>query len=1061
MGAQTRRQLHPVLLRGYLVLFAVLGAAYFLLENPSRLLWTALTVLSVAACVTGAALQPTEHRTPWWLLAGGVSLLASGDMIYDFYTNVLHQTPPYPSLADVPYVAMYPVVALGLARLVRARTPGGDIPAVLDSAIITLSVGLLVWVFIASPALDEASGWLTGAVSISYPLGDTLVLAVLARLMLVPGRTGGSLRLLTLGGLGLLGSDVLYGLVQLAGSWAVGGLTDLGWMVFYGAWGAAALHPEMPQLTETVPVQHRDATRWRLAVLALVPLIPPGLLLAEASRGPVTNVPVIALSSSVLILLVAARLNGALAAARNSTRREAVLRRVSEAMVAVDSRDAVVRLAADAVTELVGTPRRVVVASWRDGKDVYDSSEGPDGTMLFGHALVTDMALLHERALATERFAVLNKWQQAAVGVTEGRVLLVGVHRDGELAGGILVAGRRVDRSDTIASVCALATQLVLALDSAEAAELELQRKSEAQFRSLIQNAADVIVTVDADLRVRFQTPSAQTLLGWDPGCTSGVPFHDLVLPEDRNRAFALLQRAAGRTGDTSGTVVAAEELRMAGSDGVRVLEVSCSNLIDDPHVHGIVVTLHDVTDRRRLETELKHQAFHDPLTELPNRALFLDRVEHALARRVRHGEDVAVMLIDLDDFKLVNDTRGHGVGDTLLVKVADRLRRTIRDEDTCARLGGDEFAVLMEGLTSTAEAVELAERISAELRRPVIVEGETVNAGASIGVATTEHAEDATDLLRQSDLAMYAAKDAGGSSTSRYRPSMQDSMHARAQLARDLERAIRDEEFVLHYQPVVSLEDGRMLGAEALIRWQHPERGLVLPGGFIDAVERSELGVALGQWVIEEAVAQAARWRSSGTVGPDFRVNVNVAPRQLADPGLVDTVTATLAAHGLPPEALVLEITERVLAGNEPETIEVMNRLDRAGVRLVLDDFGTGYSALSYLRRFPVSGLKIDRSFISGLNTSADDAALVEAIIRLAQTFDLDLVAEGVETGSQSLILSRLGCRKAQGYLYAPPLPAGDITRRLAHDLHDKHANVPVAAGSRSAVPAREGTPS
>jgi EAL domain-containing protein (putative c-di-GMP-specific phosphodiesterase class I) len=361
-----------------------------------------------------------------------------------------------------------------------------------------------------------------------------------------------------------------------------------------------------------------------------------------------------------------------------------------------------------------------------------------------------------------------------------------------------------------------------------------------------------------------------------------------------------------------------------------------------------------------------------------------------------------------------------------------------------------------MEGLGGDTEAMELAERISFELRQAVTVEGETVPVGASIGVSTTAHGDNATDLLRQSDLAMYAAKDAGGSGTARYQPSMQDSMHARAKLARDLERAIREQEFVLHYQPVVSLEDGGLLGAEALIRWEHPERGLLLPGGFIDAVERSELGVALGQWVIEEAVAQAARWRASGTVGPDFRVNVNVAPRQLADHNLPDIVLATLERHGLPPEALVLEITERVLAGNEPETIAVMDRLHRAGVRLVLDDFGTGYSALSYLRRFPVSGLKIDRTFVSGLNTSADDAALVEAIVRLAQTFDLDLVAEGVETGAQSLILSRLGCKKAQGYLYAPPLPASHITARLSFDLHD---TPPVSAGLHLADPTDEGT--
>ncbi len=1052
----TRRQLHPALLRVYLALYGVLGAAYFTIDTPSRLLWTALTFLAVAGCVTGAALQPTGYRTPWWLLAGGVAALATGDAMYDVLTIVLGQHEPFPSVADVPYLLMYPVVALGLARLVRARTPGGDGAAVLDSATVATSIGLLVWIFVATPTLQGSSDWMAKAVSVAYPLGDILVLAVLARLLLVPGPTLVSLRLLTLGALGLLGSDVVYGLGQLTSDWTQGGNADIGWFLFYGAWGAAALHPDMPRLTEPVPAQGQVTTRWRLALLTLVPLIPPGLLALESARGEVTNVGVIALSSAVLILLVAARLNGAVAAARNSTRREAVLRRVSEALVAVDSRDDVVRLAAEAVTELVGSAHRVVVASWREGQEVFDSAAGPTTGNLQGHRLVSDMVQLHQAALASQGFALLDRWQQSAIGITDSRVLLVGVHREGVLTGAILVAGRGVERPDTIDSVCALATQVVLALDSAEAADLEVQRKSEAHFRSLIQNAADVIVTVDEHFAVRFQTPSAQSLLGWDPHTTTGRPLPELVLGEDAERARTLLRRAA--TEQDKGTAGVDGELRLTDRSGTeRVFEVSCSNLLDDPHVHGIVVTLHDVTDRRRLETQLKHQAFHDPLTELPNRALFLDRVEHALARRGRYDEQVAVMLIDLDDFKVVNDTRGHGVGDTLLIQVADRLRRTVREEDTCARLGGDEFAVLMEGLTSDEEAMALAERISFELRQSVTVEGESVAASASIGVSTTRHADKATDLLRQSDLAMYAAKDAGGSGTARYESSMQDTMHARAQLARDLERAIREQEFVLHYQPVVSLEDGRLLGAEALIRWQHPDRGLLLPGGFIDAVERSELGVALGQWVIEEAVAQAAHWRRTGTVGADFRVNVNVAPRQLADRGLVDVVLATLERHGLPPEALVLEITERVLAGNEPETIEVMNRLHRAGVLLVLDDFGTGYSALSYLRRFPVSGLKIDRSFVSGLNTSADDAALVEAIVRLAQTFDLDLVAEGVETGAQSLILSRLGCTKAQGYLYSPPLPAGDITARLSFDLHDHH--VPVTAGSRPADPTAEGT--
>ena len=1037
------RRLSPALLRGYAVLFVVLAATYVVLEEPPRLLWSALALLSFLGCASGAALQPTGYRTPWWLLAAGVGTLMAGDVVYDVLVYVFNQDDPFPSVADLLYLSMYPLVALGLARMVRARTPSGDAPALLDSSIASVSIGLLVWVYLVTPYLqDHTLAWAAKAVSIAYPLGDLLVLAVLARLLLVPGGTLWPLQLLTLGSLGLLGSDILYGLLQLNGAWDNGGLVDIGWLVFYGAWGAAALHPDMPRLTEPVSVQAQSTPAWRLALLALLPLIPPGLLLTGALTDHVHDVPVIALTSAVLFLLVAARLNAAIGAARSSTRREAVLRRVSEALVAVDTPDDVVRLAADAVTELVGATRRVVVASWRDGNDVFDSAV-PTPRAEDSHRLVTDLTLLHAEALSARRFTLLERWQQAAVGVTDVRVLLVGVYREGALTGAVLVAGRGVERPDVIDSVCALATQVVLALDSAEAAQRELQRKSEAQFRSLVQNAADVIVVVDRHLDVRFQTPSAQQLLGWDPQTTTGRPLHERVLAEDAARAQLVLRRAVTE-GDRGG-VANDGELRLADRSGeVRVFEVSCSNLLEDPDVRGIVVTLHDVTDRRRLETQLKHQAFHDPLTELPNRALFLDRVEQALARRGRHDEGVAVMLIDLDDFKLVNDTRGHGAGDALLVQVADRLRRTIRPEDTCARLGGDEFAVLMEGLTGDDEAEELGNRICTELRKPVVLEGESVTTGASIGISTTEHGEDATDLLRQSDLAMYAAKDAGGSTTTRYAASMQDSMHARAQLARDLERAIVQQEFVLHYQPVVSLEDGRLLGAEALIRWQHPERGLLAPGGFIDAVERSELGVVLGQWVIEEAVAQAARWLESGTVGPDFRVNVNVAPRQLADPALVDAVLTTLQRHQLPPEALVLEITERVLAGNEPETIEVMNRLHGAGVRLVLDDFGTGYSALSYLRRFPVSGLKIDRSFVSGLNSSADDAALVEAIIRLAQTFALDLVAEGVETGAQSLILSRLGCTKAQGYLYSPPMPAAEISDRLSHDLRATHALVP-----------------
>jgi diguanylate cyclase (GGDEF)-like protein len=439
------------------------------------------------------------------------------------------------------------------------------------------------------------------------------------------------------------------------------------------------------------------------------------------------------------------------------------------------------------------------------------------------------------------------------------------------------------------------------------------------------------------------------------------------------------------------------------------------------------VVTLHDITERRQLESDLKHQAFHDSLTQLPNRALFLDRVERALARSGRHRERLAVILIDLDNFKVINDTRGHAAGDALLTQVARRLQAVLRAADSCARLGGDEFAILAEGLVTDEEAGQLADRLAAQLRAPFDIGGEVVSAGASIGVSTSDYGANASELLLQADLAMYAAKDAGKGGTQFFRPELIDVMQMRARTASELEQAVQRDEFVLHYQPIVSLDTGGVIGVEALLRWQHPERGLLAPGEFIDIVEESDLAVTVGGWVIEHAVAQAAEWQRFAPADRVLKMSLNASPRELAQPGFVDAVVTALHRHGLPAEALVLEITERMLAGTEPQIARAMADLQELGVRLAVDDFGTGYAALGYLRRFPVSTLKIDRSFVAGLGTSPDDHALVEAIIRLGETFHLDLIAEGVETDGQGAELLRMGCHNAQGYHYSRPLPADD----------------------------------
>jgi diguanylate cyclase (GGDEF)-like protein len=432
------------------------------------------------------------------------------------------------------------------------------------------------------------------------------------------------------------------------------------------------------------------------------------------------------------------------------------------------------------------------------------------------------------------------------------------------------------------------------------------------------------------------------------------------------------------------------------------------------------------------LEDELKRLAFHDSLTGLPNRALFLDRVEHALQRRTLESEKLAVMLIDLDDFKLVNDTRGHATGDALLVAVGERLRSCLRAEDTAARLGGDEFAVLAEGLYGEEEARQFAERVLAALRAPYVVGDEPLASRASVGVATSMSASEAAELLRQADLAMYAAKDNGKGVCEFFHTSLEDRMTARIELRSDLERALERDEFFLQYQPMVELASGSVVGVEALIRWQHPTKGLVMPGQFIDAVEDTDLALPMGAWVLDRAIARAAAWHREIPASGQLYVSVNVAPRQLHDPEFVGMVAGALTRHRFPAGSLTLEITERLLAGEDPQAVTAMTELRALGVALALDDFGTGYSALGYLRRFPVDVLKIDRSFVTGIERSPDDRALVEAIVRLGETFGLGLVAEGIETEGQREALVTIGCGMGQGYLFSKPLPEADLTALL-----------------------------
>ncbi|MGA8211496.1 MAG: EAL domain-containing protein [Nocardioidaceae bacterium] len=1048
-----------LMVRGtYAVVMASLAVTYVVVPDPPRYLWTVIGVSSVLAVVTGLLLHRPRRPLAWWLVAAGLGTFIAGDIVYDLLAGPTAAAVPYPSVADVLYLCTYPLFAAGLVLLVRARSRERDHRALTDALVVTIGLGLLAWVFLAAPYLrDRSLSPVEHAFSIAYPLGDVLLLAVLARLLLGGGRRSTALLLLTTGTIGLLSADVAYGLVQLNGSWQTGGPVDVGWIVFYIAWGAAALHPDMRRLTEPVRLPPPVLSRPRLLLLGSISLLPPGLLLGEALTDDLRDVVVIALASAAMFALVIVRLSGLVQVAGRATRREALLRSTGESLVAASSRAEIHAAGARAISSITeaGTDGRPLVVmsvhgAWRVVHDpawLLDEPTPPAADHL------DDVVARHEGDLCRERFVLLDSGQ--AGSVLAGRlgpgvpVLLAALLRSGGLIGTVVVAGRSLRRPDVVDAVCAMAAQMSLALESAGLTEEVLQRQSEAQFRSLVQNSSDIILVVDADLRVRFQTPSVRAVLGHEPDAVAGRPVLDLASPGDVPRASLLLRRVrSSPVHDHRAGAEPDDEWRLRDAAGAeRVFEVTCSNLLGDPYVRGLVLTLHETTERRALEQRLTHLAFHDPLTSLPNRTQFVDRVAEALATSAASAdpdegpdagpdegpdEGPTVLLIDLDDFKVVNDTLGHGAGDALLVAVAERLRSAVGPSDVCARLGGDEFAVLSPGTRGSDDATRLADVVLASLRRPYRVGADELTVRASMGVSTGAPGVDAAELLVRADLAMYAAKDAGKARHERYRPSLQDVMHGKLTQLGDLHRGLDEDQFVLHYQPIVELASGRVVGAEALVRWQHPDRGLVFPGEFIDVVEQGDLAVPFGLWVIETAVAQAVAWQRFAPVRGMFKMSVNVAPRQLADPLFFGQVVDTLDRYGLEPRALTLEITERMLTTQDDQVVASMRQLKHKGVGLAVDDFGTGYAALGYLRRFPVSTLKIDRSFVNGVDVSDDDRALVNAVLRLGETLDLDLVAEGIETPAQRDALVALGCERGQGFLFSRGLPAEEATALL-----------------------------
>ena len=755
----------------FVAAMSVVVALYYAVPDWNLALWLTLGLSSCVASFVGIRLNDPPRKLPWYLLTAATFTLISGDTLYNILTDVFNQDEPFPSVADASYLFTYPLAASGLVLMIRLRSPHRDVTALVDALLLAGGLALLIWVFTITPTVREQPAWFDSAVSIAYPIGDVLLLGVILRLLTGGGVRGPAPWLLVLGTLGVMASDIAYALVRLYGTWHVGSPADLGWVVFYISWGAAALHPSMRELTD--PYERAGSlTAGRVIPLALAALIAPAVLLGEAFQVRVKDAAVIAIFSALMFVLVIVRLS------------------------------------------------------------------------------------------------------------LQGRQL-------------------------------------------------------------------------------RYQESIAAT---------------------------------------------------------------------------------------RAMVKELRSRAYHDALTGLGNRARFQERSEKAFKRIEDSGEVVCMLLIDLDNFKEVNDTLGHRAGDELLVTAARRLQAEVRPGDLPVRFGGDEFAVLLADGSPAEGAEALAARLIRTFRAPFQIDDTQAEVRASIGVATSAdsaevpHARATDVLLRNADLALYAAKADGKGTWTRYRPELYDAAMERVQLRTSLDKAIGRDEFFLHYQPIVDLRTPeRVAGFEALVRWQHPEFGLLTPNQFIPLAEETGQIVQLGEWIMSRAITDAARWNAGRSPDEARRVTVNVSAHQFLEDAFVAAIDRRLTEAGLPAQLLILEITETAfLHHHGPEVSKNLKALSRIGVRIAVDDFGTGYSSIAYLRDLSIHILKADRSFVDHIAEDASHLRLLQGIVTVASALKIDVVAEGVETAAQRDLLRAMGCAYAQGFYYSPAVPV-DRVAALAAELEGR----------------------
>lgn len=990
--------------------------------------WRALTFGSVSAITLVllgiSAISNTADHLSVWCVTGGAALWFCGGVTWDVLSYGFGED-PFPSIADLFYLSGYGLMAIGIWLRWRRRR-SNDLLSVLEAASIATAMGSVVWALLAVPTLREADlTLLERSVSIAYPVSDIILVGMVAGLLI-----GSSVKpdrrevLFGLAILSFVASDIAFAVVgtiaQTVPTWV-----DLGWLLCYVLLGAST-RIDSTRIDSTrieSDGEHSDdegqVGRMRIGSLMVAALGPGIVIPVQLALGVEPDLLSTALFIVVGVALLAARLDLSLRRVAHRAAEERRERKVMARLAAASNRAMVLEVLGSAVLELDDVITGVTIHELRSETSEVLLGAWPANADLPVPSLGQGMANQPTYLDSTGRNAALSVINDPS------RCVVMTLSGTSPLAGVIQNAQDKVVKAR-------------LALNAMDALENRATLHAARRYEAMIQHSADGILILDPlTEQILYASPAAGRLLLLKPAELVGRAFEELVVAEHRP-GVAALRRSLGHA--PAGATVHSELDLQVDETGPRFrAELSACNLSEDIAVGGWTITFSDVTVQRRLELQLRHQAFHDSLTGLPNRALFHDRLTHALRRPDYEDSTLTILYIDLDGFKNINDALGHPIGDQLLQLVASRLRAVLRSSDTAARLGGDEFAVLLEGVQHAEIPERMAGKILETLRFPFTIDDHELYLSASIGVVShrtnslSANVDGLADELRQrADLAMYDAKHGGKNRFAIYHDGLQDQARRRLDLGVMLQHAVAKGEIHLDYQPLVEMATGRTTGVEALARWHHPQHGLIPPDQFIPVAEDTGLIIELGAQLLDRACREIGDWRRTDPDAADVVLNINVSVRQLQDASFVPMVVRTLERNQFPATALTIEITESMLMTNASAVIERLHQVRDLGIGVAVDDFGTGYSSLSQLAQLPVTELKIDRLFVNQLN-GANDTGFVRAIIEMARALDLNPIAEGVENPVQAHQLAELGCSRAQGFHFARPTHPSNLSNLLA----------------------------